>query len=234
MKALVDSDTPIFMAAVSSDGQEEWVAKSRLDTTISKIIEDSGCTEYELYVSGGNNFRYDIDPNYKGKRPPSPEHREACRLHLINEWGAIECNGYEADDAVGCEQTKDTIICGIDKDLLMIPGKHYQWPIVRQQKEVRPARFLEVSEEEGIRTFFTQMLVGDTVDNIIGIHMVGPVKAAKILEDCQTEEELYTTVQDVYLGLDREEDFYKNLDLLWIWRCYGMTYNIRRETFINE
>lgn len=229
MKALIDADTPAYTAAVTTEGLEEWIALARLDTTIENIIEGSGCDSYQLYVSGGHNFRYDIDPSYKGKRPPDPEHREACRQHLINKWGAIETDGYEADDAVGCEQTEDTMIVGIDKDLLMIPGKHYQWPLVRKGVVVREGRFLNVSEEEGIRWFFSQMLIGDSVDNIKGIHRVGKVKAENILANWIYEGEMYHVVKKMYEEVDREEDFYRNLDLLWIWQNYGETYNVRRE-----
>lgn len=242
MKALIDADTPVFGAAISCEGDEEWKALSRLDMTIEKIIEGVGCSSYTLFVSGEGNFRYEVEPLYKSNRGPSPEHREACRLHLVKEWGAVECNGYEADDAVGCEQGDDTIICGIDKDLLMLPGKHYRWPIIRQGKLVRDEQWHDVTPEQGIRRFFEQALTGDKSDNIIGIHRVGPVKAAKILSDCTTEEEMYERVLDVYTEDSESGDewvtcfdrFTKNLDLLWIWRCYGMTYNIRRETFINQ
>jgi 5'-3' exonuclease len=226
MRALIDADTPIFGSAVSCEGEEEWKATSRLDTTIEKIIDGCGCSSYTLFVSGEGNFRYDIDPLYKSHRGPSPEHREACRKHLVKYWKAVECHGYEADDAVGCEQNDDTFIVGIDKDLLMIPGKHYRWPIIRGGKEVRAEQWHDISEEDGIRTFFEQSLIGDKADNIIGIDGIGPVKAKKALEHCTTEEEMYTVCKDMYMD---DERYTKNLDLLWIWRSYGYTYSILRE-----
>lgn len=227
MKALIDSDTPAFSAAITSEDSEEWVALSRLDVNIQSIIDGCGCSEYQLFVSGKGNFRYDIDPSYKAHRPQKdPIHREACRKHLIDRWGAVECNGYEADDAVGCEQTEDTIIVGIDKDLLMIPGKHYQWPIIRGGKEVRSELWHDITFDEGMRIFFEQSLVGDKADNIIGVRGIGKVGAFKILSECSTEEEMYQKCRELY---DDDERFHKNLDLLWIWRSYGMTYNLRRE-----
>lgn len=232
--ALIDADTPVISAAISADDMEEWVAFSRLNTTIDNIIEASGCTEYKLYVSGKGNFRKEISESYKAQRPPSPKHREACRKWLIENRGAIECNGYEADDAVGCEQKTDgsTIICGIDKDLLQIPGLHYTWPITRGGKVVKEGKFYDISYEEGMRRFFTQVLTGDTSDNIKGIHKIGPKKAEFILSNCISEEDYYNVCKEAYIAVEREEDFYTNLDLLWIWRSYGITYNIRRE--LNE
>lgn len=228
--ALIDGDTPVFAAAISCEGLEEWMALSRLDKTLENIIRDSGCSSYQIYVSGGVNFRYAVDPSYKANRKGAdPEFRETCKQWLINEWGAIETDGYEADDAVGCEQTKDTIICGIDKDLLMIPGKHYTWPITHHGKVVKEGKFYDISYEEGMKRFFLQMLTGDTSDNIKGIHKIGPKRAAVLLEDCVDEECMYNLVEGLYIDKGVYDRFHSNLDLLWIWRNYGETYNIRRE-----
>ena len=49
--ALVDSDTPIFSAAVSAEHDPEWVAISRLDRTIDNILTAVNCSEYKLFVS---------------------------------------------------------------------------------------------------------------------------------------------------------------------------------------
>jgi 5'-3' exonuclease len=239
MLALVDADTPCVSAALSAKDSPLWVATSRLDKTIDNILEGSGCSSYKLFVSGGHNFRYDIDPLYKANRPKEAiKWREECKQHLITQWGAIETDGYEADDAVGCEQKYDgsTIICGIDKDLLMIAGKHYQWPIIRGGEIVREALFHDITHEQGMRTFFEQVLTGDNTDNIIGLKGVGPVKAGKILEECETEEEMFLAVLDYYTDQGScfdiwENRFYNNCNLLWIWRSLGETYTLRREFY---
>lgn len=115
-----------------------------------------------MFVSGGNNFRYDIDPTYKANRTGSdPKWREALRLHLINEWNAYECVGFEADDMCGIEQKEDgsTCIVAIDKDLLQVPGLHYSWPITRKNTIVREGLFREISKEEGMRRFLLRLLL---------------------------------------------------------------------------
>lgn len=239
--ALVDADTPVFAAAVSSDDQHVHIALSRLDVSINKIIEQSGCGEFRLYVSGGDNFRKELDPRYKANRPKvDPIHREACKQHLIKHWDAIETDGYEADDAVGCEQTKDTMIVGIDKDLLMIPGKHFQWPLVRQGKVLREGVFHTTSYIDGLRLFYTQALVGDKSDNILqwfdkssdtwkkNKWALGQKKAEKLLEDVNIEEDMYNVVKNHYIASNKLDELATVLDLLWIWRSYGETYSIRR------
>ena len=200
LTALIDSDTPIFATALVSEDVDLSIAKSRLDYNINKIIEGSGADKYKLFVSGEGNFRKEIDPSYKLHRVdnPTPKWREDLRLHLIEAWGAIECNGYEADDACGIHQCSDgsTIICGIDKDLLQIPGRHYQWPITRKGEIVRPALYHDIDEEIGWRNLFTQALTGDVADNIKGVYGIGDVRAAKILAECSTEEEFYNLIAD--------------------------------------
>lgn len=240
MLALIDSDTPVFATAIVSEDVSESIAKSRLDLTIRNIVKGSECTDYKLFVSGGNNFRYDIDPTYKANRTGSdPKWREALRLHLIKEWNAYECVGFESDDMCGVEQKEDgsTCIVAIDKDLLQVPGLHYSWPITRKGTIVREGLFREISKEEGMRRFFTQALTGDTSDNIKGIYGIGPKKAEKILSGCRTEEEMYLRVYDVYTE-DCEDDacmskqlqrLETNLDLLWIFRNLGETYSVRRK-----
>lgn len=240
MLALIDADTPVIATAFVSEEVSLSIAKSRLDVSISNIIRDCGCTHYKLFVSGGNNFRKEIDPSYKANRTqPSPKHREDLRQHLIKEWGAFECVGFEADDMCGIEQKQDgsTVIVAIDKDLLQVPGNHFSWRIVKKGAISREAIWQEISEEQGWRNLFTQTLTGDVSDNIKGISGIGKKKSEKILADCHTEEEMYLRCYAAYTkdchddeGLCIEiERLNRNLDLLWIWRELGVTYSIRKE-----
>jgi hypothetical protein len=56
-----------------------------------------------------------------------------------------------------------------------------------------------VDDFEGDYNFYIQLLVGDRTDNIKGIDGIGPVKAAKILANCKTKEELHAAVLKVYI-----------------------------------
>lgn len=231
--ALVDSDTPIFSAALSAEDNESWVATSRLDKTIENILSSVGCTDYKLFVSGEANFRKILYPDYKSNRTqPTPKWRDTCKQHLIEKWGAIEAHGCEADDYCGIYQTQDTIICGIDKDLLQIPGKHFQWEITRKGVTVRASQFIEISEVDGYRNFYKQMLTGDTSDNIIGIAGIGPKKAAKFIDHLVNEDDMIQTTIEFYIEKYGEYDvymreFYKNANLLWIMRDLGVMYEDR-------
>lgn len=171
------------------------------------IIRESGADSHRIFLSGSNNFRLDVCPDYKAHRPTEkPVHLKACREYLVNKYKAEIVDGMEADDAMGIAQTDNTIICTIDKDLDTIQGWHYNW---RKNKKYW------VSEEEADRFFWSQMLIGDTADNIFGIKGVGVKRAAKIL-DASDNYECTVGLQYAIEFDDPEAMFEKNKRLLGI------------------
>jgi len=71
-------------------------------------------------------------------------------------------------------------------------------------------------EDDTLYTFYTQVLTGDRVDNIPGLHGIGPKKAEKILKGCKTEDQLYEAVLKAY---DNNEEYLcEQAQLLWIRR----------------
>ena len=240
--ALVDGDLICYISAVSANGAEEWVARSRAEKMLDRILSEVGCDKYRVFISGGSNFRKKINSDYKSHRPPPPEHLKATQQLLIDRYDAEVTDGYEADDALGIAQTDDTIICSIDKDLLMIAGKHYSWEIVRSGKVVRPAIFRDVSYHDGIIHFYKQMLIGDVADNLFGIRGIGEAKASKLLQDVPDEDLLRTIVLNMYiddrvggvqdrpdLEIEETDRFYMNANCFWIWRDLGVTYSVRED-----
>lgn len=219
MLALIDSDSLLYRVGFSSEDEEEWIAKARLDETLTALVDDelNECTDHKFYISGPDNFRFEIAKTYpyKGNREKlkRPTHLQALRDHIVKKWKAEISQGMEADDVVSIcsyEEPK-SIICHIDKDLDQIPGSHYNYV-----KKV----FYNVGKTEALRKLYTQALVGDTVDNIKGVRGIGPKKAEKLLKDCYTEETLYNTVLSVYNNSmeNGEERLHENMQLLYLLR----------------
>jgi len=207
-----------YANAASAENDPVEIALMRIDQMMDSILATTKADTFRGFLSGSNNFRHEIYPKYKANRKDmvSPRWRNACKEYLVREWDAEVTNGYEADDAMGINQTKDTIICTIDKDLQMIPGMHYSWPIVRGGLVVREAKIHEVSEIEGLKSFYRSCLVGDRTDNIFGVDGIGPVKAAKAIDHLETEEEMFDRVAEIY-GAEYDR-FIVNAKCLWIMR----------------
>jgi hypothetical protein len=154
-------------------------------TTISAIITATQPADVALFLTKGDNFRHDLATiaKYKGNRDNQrrPKHYLDIRKYLTKYYNTTICEGIEADDALADAQTDRTVLCSIDKDLLQVPGKHFNW-VKNTYTLVRP--------ETGIRNLWCQVLTGDKTDNIPGIFKVGPVTADKWLAECTTEEEM--------------------------------------------
>ncbi len=211
MRALIDGDIVVFRAACSAEKEEPWVACARADKTILDILEDVHADSYSVFLTGSSNFRRELSPTYKANRPAErPTHWQVVRDYLVNNHKAVICEGCEADDYLGMEQDKSgantTTICSIDKDLMQIPGIHYNFV----KKE-----FKEVNYKEGRKFLYLQSLIGDRSDNIIGVVGIGPKKAERALEGLETEKEWYEVCLGLYGDLER---FYANMQLLYIWQ----------------
>ena len=208
MLALIDADLVAYRCAASAENDDAGIALYRVDKLMQEIIGDVGASNYRGFLTGSNNFRKALTPDYKANRKgkPLPVHLQTCREFLVNNWKVTVTDGYEADDALGMHQrTAGTIICSLDKDLRQVPGQHYNWV----KKE-----FFSVTPEEGLLSFYTSVLVGDRSDNIVGINGIGPVKAGKVFSNLSCDE-YYSACKDLYQD---DERLHLNCKLLWIWR----------------
>lgn len=177
-----------------------------LAKTIVTDIQDryADWAELRLWLTPGvGNFRDTLATRakYKGNRDAMarPTHYAAIRDYLIDKWGAAYTAGQEADDAIGIDMTTypDSVCVSFDKDLLQLPGTHYNW--VTKEESV-------VVKSKGTKFFYQQVLSGDPVDNVPGCAGIGPVKAAKALDECKSSAECWTKVLSVYVDVYGEKD----------------------------
>ena len=193
---LIDADIVAYRCAASCEKQgvvtEPYeVALDRIDDLMQRIMYACQASSYEAFLTGSNNFRYDIYPDYKGNRKDvrRPEYLQECREHLVTGWNATVSDGNEADDEMGLRQTGDTIICSIDKDLLMIPGRHYNF--VKDEHQ-------EVSQTLGLQNFYWQLIMGDKSDNILGYDGKMRTTVPKFLQELQNALFSFTEERDMY------------------------------------
>jgi DNA polymerase-1 len=214
--ALIDGDLVTYRCAAVCENAGEGLAIWQTDQLVSRILEDVNADNWKIYLSGDNNFRFAIFPDYKANRrdQPKPKHLERLREYLVLEHNAIIADGCEADDELGIEGTRlgpdGAIICSLDKDLLQIPSTNYNF----HRRELR-----RIPPEEGLRTFYEQVLIGDSVDNISGCRGIGKAKAPKLLAECRTEFDYVEATWRAYEAAGQsEQDFIRTCRLCFILR----------------
>lgn len=198
-------------------------ALSRIDFLMARILEETSAEDHLVAIGGTLNYRNSIYPEYKANRvgKKRPTFLVECKTYLQEKWNTQVTDGIEADDLLGIEQTDNTVICSIDKDLLQIPGKHYNF--VKQE-------WKDVDELSGLRSFYKQIITGDASDNVPGfdgaLRTTTPLFVLGLLEPLDsylTEYEMYRYVRDVYADAwawteDWEAQLHINAKLLFIQR----------------
>lgn len=187
-----------------------------VDTVMGKIagrFPDLGLAVFLSPSVGNFRERIAVTHKYKGNRDMAhrPTYMKQLQEHLVKNWGAVYAVGQEADDELGIGATADpeSVICSYDKDLRQVPGRHFDW--------VAENTF-NVNKKEGTRAFYSQVLSGDTTDNIFGLRGIGPVKASKMLEACTSSRDCWEVVLNAYRDQESEDRALENARLCWIRR----------------
>ena len=235
MIALIDMDLVCFRSAASAEEESVGIAISRMKDLFEGIQSKVGATSYRAFLTGPSNFRKTINPQYKANRTaPKPKHLIALQKYALDHLGAEWApDTLEADDAMSIHQDKvggTTTICSLDKDMLQVPGKHFQWAIGTLSWS-RPDNFVEQTELEGLRLFYEQCIKGDSSDNVKGITGLGEVKARKALAGLTTEQAMFNKVHS--LSLIGKGNFLMDSQCLWLLRHEGDSFATRYETLLN-
>lgn len=235
MHALIDLDILCYEmgSAHSPDDPEvplEWpLVQWRVDARITQIVDAVEADSWEGYLTGKGNFREQIATikPYKGsrKREERPFWFYGIYNYLRDEYGASVVGGMEADDAIAIEHMtnyndggRDTIICSRDKDFDQLPGWHYSWPGYMQDE--KSPYFIE--ELDAVRFHYKQLVLGDAVDNILGLYNVGPKSAiCKKIDELEEEKDMFNLVAEEYrkrFGSYWGKFMLENGILLWLKR----------------
>jgi hypothetical protein len=173
-------------------------ALNALEASISYIMRQTGAEQYEIYLSGPNNFRNAIAVTkpYKGNREgqAKPVHYAALRRTLLETYNAqIPDDGLEADDLLGIrlgELGDSGVVVSIDKDLLQIPGRHYNW-VTGDDVVIQP--------KDGHLYLGCQIISGDPTDNVPGLPGLGEAKARKLLGAAANPKDMLARIRAEYL-----------------------------------
>jgi len=200
IKPILDADSMIFASAVTSSDLEE--AKLKLDYKINESLNDLQDLGYEIVsfvVCSGSkgNFRKLITKEYKANRQKIeiPEFLDDLHEYCKSDWNSKWSYGVETDDLVAKlwfesnNNGENPIIVSIDKDYFQFPAKIYNY----NKKEL-----VELSLLESIKNFYTQMIVGDSADNIKVCSGKGNAYASKLFDGLTTKYQIVKAVYGVY------------------------------------
>lgn len=218
--ALLDVEIILYRhaAKAETEGTNLLTLKSMCRQAIDQCVMGCKASEFYLVVSGRNNFRKTLYPNYKGNRGAKPPLytplSKAMKEMYAERW--YQHDQLEADDLLGIISTngkiEKPIICSIDKDMLSVPGWHYNW-----DKDDWPTY---VSQEEADHNWLVQLLMGDSTDCIEGMKGIGKVKAEKLIKKYKNPE-LSVPEQAKYI-YEKEgfslDQYYACLNTVTIWR----------------
>ncbi len=184
---------------------------------IKKILKHKAHMEYKVFLSGDSNFRAHICESYKSSRKVRgrPPLIGFVREFIIKQYDTNVSEDEEADDMLGKMQCHKTIIASIDKDLDMIPGQHYN---------MKTRSVYTVTSYMAFKNFCTQVLMGDSVDDIPGLPRIGIARANKMLEGIDNPIQLWDTVEKAYEKADMSDQLEMMATLLWIKRRDYHTY----------
>jgi 5'-3' exonuclease len=207
MKLLIDADIIIYRCAWACK-DNYWHQLRACNTTVERVLERFDGSPYDIIISGSNNFRKKISPEYKSNRKHKPPNLYDIYQHFLKYWRAEQAEG-EADDLIASLHDSCSIIVSSDKDFKQLGGKIYN-PWKDEIEEIHNPYYW----------WWMQMCCGDSADVVKTLPGIGPKKAEKIL-DGKSPSEMKEAVENKYKEFYGEgwfEKFDITARLLWLKR----------------
>ena len=193
----LDGDIILYSVGFASQEDPVEFALKSARSACESVMHDLGASRLHIYLTGSGNYREQVASDYKANRRDTdkPVHYNAIKEYMIDTLGATLVEGQEADDAMGIGAVQHGHgIATLDKDLDGIPGWHYNW---------KKRSVYMVSPEDADRFFYTQLITGDSTDNIQGLFKRTGVKAMAAvkepLEYMDDPAEMFAYVKQVYM-----------------------------------
>ena len=220
MILLVDADSLVFASCYKPKEEEGSFFENledvivKFDETFQRVINELSelydVNEVLVFNDSRGNFRKLITKKYKANRvdQKKPPLLSKIHEHVTKTYKGIQGCGMETDDLVAAHWKSlsdiygrdKVIIVSIDKDYLQFPALIYKY----NKKEI-----LDISEYDSLKNFYTQMIVGDTADNVNYFKGKGIKFAQKYYEDCDTKFEftkkLYLLFKEKYKSKAKEK-----------------------------
>lgn len=245
MKVIFDADSLIYASCFKKKDDREFpedlfetdvnVAFNKFEVSFERLLdflEEQVNVDEVVFCNGSkNNFRKDISATYKLNRTQKrPEILPLLHDMVKLEYNSIYGDGVETDDVVATLWAEEVEKNGIDSVVIMSLDKDYkQFPCWFYDYHYKKRELVKISEQEANENFYSQMIVGDSADNIKVCKGYGKVYAEKLFKDAKNKYSLmnrtYRLYKQVY-GDDAKAMFNQAKSLLTLKTdCYE---NIKR------
>lgn len=161
-----------------------------------------------VFDASRKTFRQDIYPEYKANRDETPADlitQSVMMQRGLSEMGVpVLCiPNVEADDVIAtlatqnCQIADKTRIMTGDKDLMQLVSDCIFLYDGMKQKTIGRNEVIEKFGVPPERVVDVQSLMGDSTDNVPGVRGIGPKKAAELINEFGSLDELYANVDNV-------------------------------------
>lgn len=169
-------------------------------------------------------FRHDLFPDYKGDRqeiPPdlAPQFEKIYRVLDAFGLPPATCEGFEADDVMATlARASETagakcLLVSRDKDLRQLLSDQVQIYRIRKNEVFDAAALAEEWKIRPEQAVDFQALVGDKVDNVPGVPLIGPKIAGELLSKFGDLDGVYAHLDEIS-GKKRKENLIAHRDLV--------------------
>ncbi len=222
MIVLVDADSLVWSSSYrqkehpDDDGINSLdEAKSKFDEVFMSIINTIE-EKYEVekvitFNDSRGNFRKQISKTYKANRIKREVPEILFDLHdyVSQAYESKSGKGVETDDIVATYWKNLTDTFGRDEVLIVSIDKDYkQLPCLIYNYHSKHQCFYNITEQDAKRNFYTQMIVGDSADNVNFCKGYGEKYCLNAFKDCSSDysyiKEVFTLYKKLYKGKARE------------------------------
>lgn len=242
---ILDGDGPCYRATSSAAKLE--TAIRRFETEVLTTMFLTGCTDVEIHLTPKHCLKCDraLYPSakpYQGNRKgkAKPPLLEVLRHHLLTvglphreDWRIQGSAYFEADDTMMMSSYRlqeQGLIWSDDKDLCITPYPYWMAKSARASVLDSPFGFITLTCTStgslkiighGRKFFWTQMLMGDSADNIQGLKrlngkLCGPAGAYAALEKMEDERACAEFVLRAFQA--NQQNPLAEAELLWLRR----------------
>ena len=214
MKLIFDADSLIYASCFKRkedrlDKEDLFetdvdVAFKKFNTTLQgylDFLKEQVVINEMVFCNGSrNNFRNQITSTYKANRTAKrPDILGALHNLVKFNYDSVWGDGVETDDVVATLWAEEVKNNGVDSVIIMSIDKDYkQFPCWFYDYNYKKRELIKISESEALNNFYSQMIIGDSADNIKVCKGYGKAYALKLFKSSKSEFSLISQTYRLY------------------------------------